>query len=263
MLNFNRANSLTATVKSLPYLVVVAALFPIAACAADAPVPPPDTLSASEILDRSAATYRSLRSYADEGTVVTSVEGSPSPLKSLEFQTRFAQGGRLRFAYHDVAYGGMTTRYALLIENGRATVKSSLSGEDGNTKDAVDAVAEVTGVSDGAAYTIPAVLLPAVAWKRETWLSAPKAQRIDDGIERGIHCYRVERRSPIDSHRALSAVDAAYGVVTVYWIAMDSALLLRTDRDVHLDGRRLNIETQYTPAANTEIQAGAFGLAWY
>jgi hypothetical protein len=157
----------------------------------------------------------------------------------------------------------MTTRYALLIENGRATVKSSLLGEDGNTKDAVDAVAAVTGVSDGTVYTIPAVLLPAVAWKRETWLSAPNAYRIADGVEHGIRCYRVQRRISTTLQDDRSTGDAPNIVVATYWVAMDSALLLRMDRTAIVDGRRFNIETQYIPMANPVLEDGTFRLSWH
>jgi hypothetical protein len=222
-----------------------------------------DTLSAQQILDRSAAVYRGLLSYEDEGTVVTTIDSNRVPLKSLAFQTRFTRAGQLRFAYHDTASSGMKTRYAVSIENGRAMVRSSLSGEDGSKKDAATAVAEVTGISDSAAYTIPAALMPAVAWKRQTWLSIPNARRVDDGIERGVRCYRVQHRSRLDSPSQSMGSETSEFVVTTYWVAIDSALLLRVDQEGETGGHRFTAMTQYIPKANPTIEARAFGLDWY
>jgi len=249
--------------KLLPYVVALAVLVLAYVRAADAPALPSDNLSAEQILDRSAAAYRNLRSYEDTGTVVTSVDGNPAPLKALAFQTLFSQPGWLRFAYHDTGPGGLQTHHVLLIENGRATVRSSLTGEEASTKDAVNAVAEATGVSDDAAYTLPAVLLPSVAWKGGTWLSATGAYRVDDGVEQGIRCYRIRRLTSIDSPREPSAADARNVAETIYWIAMGSALLLRMDRQVDMDGRNVAIVTRYIPGAGSPITASTFNLDWY
>ncbi|MBV8659388.1 MAG: hypothetical protein JO142_16320 [Burkholderiales bacterium] len=249
--------------KLLPYVVALAVLVLADVRAADAPDLPSDSLSAEQILDRSAAAYRNLRTYEDTGTVVTRVDGNPAPLKALAFQTLFSQPGWLRFAYHDTGPGGLQTHHVLLIENGRATVRSSLTGEEASTKDAVSAVAEATGISDSAAYTLPAVLLPDVAWKVETWLSAPNANRVDDGVEQGIRCYRIQRRTSIDSNREPSAADTHNVAETMYWIAMGSALLLRVDRQVDMDGRKVAIVTRYIAKADSPVSASSFNLDWY
>src|SRR5712692_9861378 len=150
-------------------------------------------LSATDIMQRMAETYKSCKSYQDSGTVTTIFHHKDGKQhESLKpFTTAFVRPDRFRFEFKDSFDGHKWHRYIVWARGKEIRtwwdIRSKLEQHDS----LAFGLAGPTGVSGGSAHTIPALLLPEqILGSRLTNLTEPK--RLDDADLMRIACYRVQ-----------------------------------------------------------------------
>lgn len=126
-----------------------------------------DDLDAATIMDLVAHTYLSSNTYRDTGTVVTetSILGIPIALlgDTIHFSTAFIRPDRFRFEYqYRFRKSGDWDTH--IVHADPSGVRTYWDVDPGITQESSLglALAGATGVSHGAAHTIPALLLPEV-----------------------------------------------------------------------------------------------------
>lgn len=196
--------------------------------AAAMPAAPAD-LDAQQILARTEQVYHGLKTYQDAGTDVITVQGENKPMRSFSFSTLFERDGRLRFVF-DGSTASKSNRYVVLMKDGKTGVQRAFGADVDGKEMSIDmAIAGADGISDGVAFTVPSMLVPAATLGTK-WYEQKDARRIEDGQEAGTDCYRIESSwQPSDAQQQVASTTRK--ATTTYWIAKDSALLLRKDED--------------------------------
>jgi hypothetical protein len=148
-------------------------------------------MDASALLQKMAATYAGLASYADQGVVTTTlIEGEQRQVMRRPFATAFQRPHRFRFEFTDESTGD---RYTIWQEAPPARRQWTQQGDQVDTLELPLAIAGATGISGGSALTIPRLLMPALIHSRAlTDLETPTL----DGEEviDGARCWRLQGR---------------------------------------------------------------------
>ena len=218
--------------------------------------------SSIEVLGKVAETYKGMTSYQDEGISFTEFKRSGADhTMERHFITTFSRPGQFKFEFtQPAASGGGIDRYVVWMNNKEVKSWWTIGSKVEAHESLGNAIAGATGVSGGTAYTIPSILLKEAAWKNETWISPSGSYRIDDGIERGIDCFRVQR---LTSSKARVVHDiempSSKGKVT-YWVSKTDYLLLRVEEETDFGSFSTIAKVQYFPIINTAIPDAAFNF---
>jgi hypothetical protein len=102
------------------------------------------------------------------------------------------------------------------------------------------AIAAATGISDGSAIRVPAMLLSSeITWRRAIRFNNPK--RIDDDRIAQLECFRIH--------------DLIGGSPTILWIDKENFLLRKVYREQLFDDFRAQTTTIYEPLLNQKVTA--------
>lgn len=159
-------------------------------------------MTAEQILARMAAVYAGCRSYRDTGDVHSRFLGKPGLPeyeKHRPFRTAFVRPDRFRFEFANQFPGG-TELYRFIVHAAGDVVQSWWDVRPGVERPASLglALAGATGVSGGAAHTVPALLMAEVVRGRRL-TDLTELARLDDEDLDGEACYRLRGRPPAPS----------------------------------------------------------------
>lgn len=226
-----------------------AALASLAASASAASAGKGTALTPAQIIQRSEQAYNSLKSY--QGTVTTDsvytpAQGSATP-QQASAKISFSRPGNIRV--DGKAMGGMS--YAF-VSNGAETC-SQIGGNWKRAESAEMAVAGATGISLGAAATVPALLLH-LNWGYPFIPSAKMSDQAFGPVTKervgGTLCYRF--------------TDTRGGRMPsteTFWFDSKTFLLTRMIEDTKLTTARMRSDQHITTTQiNTPIPASTFAL---
>ena len=154
-----------------PHGIKVGDVASVAFCVAEpehAPQLSPQELRAKEegrrLLEDVARRYATCASYADDGLVTTLIideHGEERRLDAMRFSTRFVRPGRYRFEFGNQVNGAYWCQ-GVIWRDGEEVLEWDRLGRSVPTSSGhlSAAIAGATGVSSGAAHTIPRLLLP-------------------------------------------------------------------------------------------------------
>jgi hypothetical protein len=224
-----------------------------------------DPMTAEQILDRVAGVYAGCRSYRDSGCARSRFLGLPG-LPEFEtdkpFRTAFVRPDRFRFEFSDP---GGTEPYRYIVHAAGDVFQTWWDVRPGvERKSSLGlAVAGAAGVSDGAAHTVPALLMPEpVGGLRLTGLL--ELARLDDGDLTGAECYRLRGRPPGPAGAQAAASQQLFREMTgidppaefepmVLWIDQRTLLLRRVEGRHRLPfGESVQVTT-YEPEVDVRI----------
>ncbi len=222
---------------------------------AQSPATPADESSLTPVkilLDMEKA-YARAESYRDTGVVATLTltdggrAGSERP-----FSTVFVRPERLRFQFTDTGLGERSSRYIVWTDG--SEVRSWWDAKPGVRHPASlqEALEIAAGISGGSSVRVPGMLLP-----RTVGVGAPLlgADRIDDGVDRGVTCFRVtgkSRKTPYQLSVGGRTLTVQAEKVTL-WIDRSTLLLRKVEENRTFDTYRSESTTTYTPELNVEI----------
>ena len=198
--------------------------------------PAVDTLSAAQVIERMAQTYAQCKTYTDTGThtsVTTSKSGEETEV--LQFSTAMVRPNQFRFEYSEKGKPGR------VVWRSGQEVKVSMAGPPAINKSLALAIAFFTGISDGTAYTIPALLMPSeVTGIKLTDMRKP-VRGEDQSID-GRNCFSIQGQLP-------------EGRSTI-WIDQESFLVRRIEQSYPLvEGVTVAERTDYQPVINQDVAA--------
>jgi hypothetical protein len=198
----------------------------------------PDNMTAREIIDRMQSTYANSRTYRDSGVVEMIFTGSVNQTIRKPFTTAFVRPDRFRYAFEEKKPGGQDRVF--IIHREGESVQAYWTLQDDLKFESLDrAVAAATGVSNGSAVTVPAMLLPEeITWRRGLRFNQP--QRIDDQNFEGADCFRLQ-------DLILSTIPATF------WIDKKTMLLKKIYREQQFENFRTRETTVYRPILDAEM----------
>lgn len=257
-----RPAAMTMPISRLPVrlaaLLAAACLLGLAgaAPAQDSPARTDDaTLTPETILLSMARVYRTCRSYRDSGEVrgVLRVEGGRAG-SSRPFETAFVRPDRFRFEFTDSGLGERSSTYVVWTE--AAEVRGWWDAQPGvrAMESLKEALGAASGISGGSSTRVPALLLP-----RQVAEGPPlvTADRLDDGDDRGVACFRIKGRpravpyTVTSGSRVLTVQDES---VTL-WIARGTYLLRKVEERKDYGTYTQDTVTTYDPEINVDIPA--------
>jgi hypothetical protein len=207
----------------------------------------PSPLSAREILERTAATYASCRSYSDQG-VVTNIYTSKwgKHLDEKPFATRFIRPDLFRFDFQDrfFPYQRLWTRFVVWSIRGKTlewwTVTDPKAARESSLGEALSGA---TGISGGSAHRIPKLLLPdEIPGRSIAQLGDPELT--GEELIDGHTCYRIE---------------GIYGNSNkqIVWVGKEDLLIRRVDES----NQFADVDTTtYEPLLNPNVEVGTFSF---
>jgi len=149
-----------------------------------------DNLTAKEIIRHMEKVYATSKSYSDSGVVKTVfIHADGTRTVEKPFTTAFIRPDHFRFEFKEKKQDNREQRF-IISRKGKDLqtywdVKKDLKHESLDR-----AIASATGVSNGSAITVPAMLLPnEITWRRA--IRFRNAKRIDDDLFDKVDCYRV------------------------------------------------------------------------
>ncbi len=220
-------------------------------------------LSAGEILGRMASVYATCATYQDSGCVTMAFVGGGARdrIEKRPFSTAFVRPSRFRFEFTEgrghrflAVADGAETRTWWDVQPG---VKSDSSLEL--------ALAGATGISGGAAHTVPSLLMPdRVGGARLTELI--ELRRLEDAKLADADCFRIEgvrpferdpERQELARQQVLKITGQDLGIPTyaphVLWVERSTFLLRRIDDSVQHATYRTETTTTYEPRLDAAV----------
>ncbi|QDV45074.1 hypothetical protein Enr13x_49470 [Stieleria neptunia] len=114
---------------------------------------PPNTLSATEILERACAKYSECKIYTDTGTIVTRFKGNDVQ-DHARFSTRFRRPNRFHFEFES------DFEYELVQDGDKVQSKNSIDDADRKEKNFSSALSSAHAITDGSVSLIAGLLMP-------------------------------------------------------------------------------------------------------
>ena len=199
------------------------------------------TLSGPEVLVRAVKKYANVTTYRDSGVVrIVYIEGWGRRTEERPFKTAFVRPDKFRFEYTETHPLGRVTRY-VVWQRGPDVRKWWDVKPKVETLPSLDAgLAGATGVSGGAAHTIPRLLLPGSVTGRSVG-DMTQVERLSDAECGGDTCARV--------------VGIYAGSKRTLWISLRSFLLRRDEWGTTFPGFRTESTITYEPVADEPVPA--------
>jgi outer membrane lipoprotein-sorting protein len=142
------------------------------------------------ILKVVAEKYAAFRFYRDEGSVITTYDDATGGrIEKMPFKLFFKRPNRFRFEWVDY-YLWKNGKTTVVWCNGKDTFLYEQPDIHEKKESLESGIATVTGVSDGAAYNIPRLLLPNInGW---TFTDLKKPTMLRGEVFEGDFCYRIK-----------------------------------------------------------------------
>lgn len=221
-----------------------------------------------------AALYGSCASYRDRGRVLTrffDLEGAPKDISERPFRTAFRRPDQFRFEFSNQIHPrGPWLRYVVWKSGTVVRSHWDVGPRDERLRSLSLALAGATGVSDGSAHTIPALLLPEVGGRKLTSLVGARllGQEEIDGVECHHLTVRERRMSArMEAQRKdemLRETGRAWTHVTKepthLWIAVETLLVRRIEEREVFDTFATTSVTDYH--AELDVLLGEEDLAF-
>ncbi|HEY3037226.1 MAG TPA: hypothetical protein VGJ66_00735 [Pyrinomonadaceae bacterium] len=206
-------------------------------------------MSAEDVLKRTAAVYANAGSYQDRGEIFMVQDGGSDsrPEALLRFETYFARPQLFRLEWEHQERGGRSNEKDVLWSDGEQTRWRSERGIK-QVKDLVTGLVGATGVSRGAAHTVPSLLVDMGHSFRTSGLSGLALLRREDF--EGTDCYVIRgyiREHPVAAMRE-KPVDL--------WIASGSYLIRKVAKE--MGNGELQVEIRRDIQLNKKIPAEKF-----
>jgi hypothetical protein len=226
----------------------------VAAPAQDVAARPDDaTLTPESIVLSMARVYRTCRSYRDSGEVrgVVRVEGGRAG-SSRPFATAFVRPDRFRFRFTDSGLGERTSSYVVWIEP--EGVRAWWDAQPGirGVESLKEALGTASGISGGSSTRVPSLLLP-----RQVGEGPPlaTADRIDDGTDRGVACFRIKGRPRAVPYTVTTGghVLTVQDETVTLWIERSTFLLRKVEERKDYGSYTSETVTTYDPEIDVEI----------
>ena len=219
------------------------------------------TPSAAEILKASAQVYARCTTYQDEGTVTSVFKSKDFDHKGEKhFTTAFSRANGFRFEFWEKDVADVFRRF--VVAKAGSEVKSwwSLDQKVRTNPSLADALSTATGISGGAAYTVPSTLAAEGAWKGQTWTTVGGAVRVEDKNLDGAPCFRIQRlMSTAAETRGSVPVPASQGRAT-YWVRKKDHVLLRVERETDFGTFTARETTTYKPLLDAFVPPAALAF---
>lgn len=200
-------------------------------------------LNGEDIVKAASVAYTRCRTYVDAGSVQTLIrraDGETDRFTSCRFKTAFVRPDRFRFEFSIQLPNRTEWNRCLIVMKG-AEVLSCWDWRPGveRPESLAMAIAGATGVSESAAWQIPALLMPDRVSSRPM-VEWGELTRLEDAVLDGVTCFRVERREVINSEVAYRLREIAsrshwtspphYDPITdVLWFDSGSLLIKQVD----------------------------------
>jgi hypothetical protein len=212
-----------------------------------------ETLAPETILLRMAKAYRTCRSYRDTGEVRTTLlvqdgrAGNDRP-----FRTAFVRPERLRFQFTETGLGERSTTYVVWTEG--SEVRSWWDGQPGvrNAGSLQAALGVAAAPSGGSSTRVPGLLLPRSIGEGPVVIAA---ERIQDGSDRGVPCYRIKgksQRTPYTITQGTQTLTVQDESITL-WVDRARLLLRKVEDRKTFTTYDSESITTYTPEFDVEI----------
>lgn len=208
----------------------------------------------SAILEKVGAVYSAALTYRDSGLVRTIYSPANRNFSTdMPFTTAYSAPDRFRFEFH-VPFpdnSNSLNRRWIVFRNANEVKEWSFLKPAVSVEQSLDlAIAGASGVSDGAAHNIPALLMPHEISGRKLIANSDAARLIDDAKCGEFECFRVQR-----------IIHTEKGDTTqTMWIAKSSFLIKRIDRHTVLANLTVDSTTTYNPVLNGSVSDEALAL---
>lgn len=167
---------------------------------------------AEQVLYRMRKAYADCRSYRDEGEVATTFFEPRKRTNRLRFSTRFLRNEGFLFEFRSRRGEDDWDQYAVWLDRGRVRSWWTLGLADPDPASLLSALAAATGVSRGAAHTVPVMLTPELA--EDAGRYPGSTSLIDDPAAAALGCVVVARTNRL-------------GITEHWWIDAASFTLRR------------------------------------
>ena len=209
----------------------------------------PDHLTAKDIIKHMKDAYAASDTYKDEGIVRSVfIDANGSRTVRKEFKTAFVRPDRFRFEFLEkkTTLWGNDSHY-IVYRNGRDIQVSWNIGQEmvSKIKTLGEALAAGTGISSGAARTVPTMLMPKESRFRNA-IVYYTPQRIDDESFEGVDCYVI---SDPDDYRNLTL-----------WVGKKDFLLRKIYREQEFKDFLGQETTVYRPENNGVVSDRMLGF---
>nr|MBA3542749.1 PDZ domain-containing protein [Deltaproteobacteria bacterium] len=227
--------------RALVALVVVA----VAGCGGtQAPTPPTAAVpDAAAIMRTMAATYLAATSYVDRGMVTTVfIEGARRKTHTKTFATALVRPNQFRFEFRE---GTSPRAYVVWSDGARTYAQLTQPGTIDHGPDLGLALAGATGISSGAAHTVPRLLLPEV-------VGGVGLTELRD--------VRLAGSESVDGHPCWRLTGQLRDATMTLWVDQATHLLRRTFWPHHVAGPRpftAEQTTTYDPIINRPVATAA------
>ena len=194
-----------------------------------------EQMTAAEILARVASVYSSCRAYSDEGEVSLKFDIAFSKSMIYRFSTAFVRPAAFRFELRS-GVGNKESRYVAW----KAGNLEKAGWPIGVRQESIDeTLLGLSGVSQGSALTVPALLLPDLF--RGKGLFASLGEITLHGEEK------------VDGHRAFKIEAALQDDDLKFWVDANQFLILKFSQKSRLGRFDQETTTRYRPLVNTEV----------
>jgi hypothetical protein len=213
------------------------------------------TLAPETILLKMARVYHNCRSYRDSGEVRTALRiGDGRAGSDRPFHTAFMRPDRFRFQFTDTGLGERSSAYVVWTDGDE--VHSWWDAKPGvrNAGTLQDGLRIAAGVSGGSSIRIPGLLLPGSVGEGPLIIAA---ERIQDGSDRGVTCFRIRGRSqktPYTLTMGAQTLTVQDENITL-WIDRATLLLRKVEDKKTLATYTSESITTYSPEIDIEIPA--------
>ncbi len=224
---------------------------------------------ADQILARVATAYAECRSYRDEGVVTTTFYNGRKRTERLPFSTRFVRPDGFLFEFRSRRGEDDWDQYAIWNESGQTRSWWSIRPGVEIAKTLRLALAGATGVSSGAAFRVPHLLMPTLGGRPAPGpaclIASPEAAKLNCVIvEIPRHCggvkqYWIEEtsflvRKVVEPRHALEPPSGA-SLETLK--STHPGLAENIERSSSMKSERTEVEevTTYEPAFDVDIEA--------
>jgi hypothetical protein len=229
-----------------------------------------------EIIEATRAAYASCASYRDRGNVHTDFfdpAGEITMSEDRPFSTVFRRPDRFRYEFRGET-GGRPHRYIVWREGAAVRTRWDLSGQDDTPDSLALGLAGATGVSGGSAHTVPSLLLPG-EFEGDALRKFVDLQRVGETSIDGALCHHLTagtvpipaaaREQMNDTIQRVTGMDSAAVPIaehgaTQLWIAIDTCLLRRLERQVNFGRFATTSVTDYSAGMNVSLADDEFGF---
>jgi hypothetical protein len=213
-----------------------------------------DLLNASAILDKVAAVYADAQTYRDSGLVrSTFIPGARSFSTELPFATAYSAPDRFRLEFQVPSPDSSDSvhRRWIVFRNADGVKEWSFLKPTVSAAASLDlAIAGASGVSDGIAHDIPALLMPQEITGRKLTANPDATRRIADAPCGDSECFRID-----------TTIHTQTGETTrTLWIAKSSFIVQRIDQHTVLANLTVDSTTTYSPVLNGPVSDAALAL---